>query len=75
MKQSVVSAVAVLFCAVIIAIVGLFGYSRYKASQRANEAFQAELLHPQDKSQGGLNAQMPAQLPARAGSAAGGATP
>jgi hypothetical protein len=43
MKPKFVSFVAVLFCSAVFLIVAIFGYSRYKASQLANAAFQQQL--------------------------------
>jgi len=39
MKPTLVSAVAVLICCAILAVVGAFGYSRYLAAEAANQAF------------------------------------
>ena len=64
MKPQFVSAVATLFCCAILAIVGLFGYSRYKAAQTENAAFRAQLLNPGDSSVP-LGAHMPGQLQSR----------
>jgi type II secretory pathway pseudopilin PulG len=76
MKNSpLVSAAAVLFCCAIIAIVGIFGYSRYMAAQAANAAFRAQLQSAGQDQQTALGAHMPAQLPPRATSAAGNASP
>ena len=74
MKPRFVSTVAVLFCCAIIAIVGLFGYSRYKAAQVENAAFGAQLQNPAQDQQATLGTRMPEQLPPRAGSAAAEAT-
>jgi type II secretory pathway pseudopilin PulG len=68
MKPRFVSAVAVLICCAILAVVVAFGYSRYKASQAKNVEFQAQLQSGADGPQGALPTQMPAQLPPRAGS-------
>jgi hypothetical protein len=51
-----------LFCCAILAIVAAFGYSRYKASQEAGQAFSARLQSPN----GGE-----VQLPSQAGSVFG----
>ena len=67
MKPRIVSAVAVLICCAILAVVVAFGYSRYKASQAKNAEFQAQLQSGADTTQAGLPTQMPAQLPPRAG--------
>ena len=75
MNRSVVSAVAVLFCCAIIAIVGLFGWSRYKAAQAADAQYSEQLRNPSDTVPSALNARMPAQLPARSTSAAAPAAP
>jgi len=63
MKQPFVSAVAVLFCCLVVAIVVAFGYSRYKAGEAENAAFQAQLQSGADNSQAALTMHMPAQLP------------
>jgi predicted negative regulator of RcsB-dependent stress response len=65
MKPRFVSAVALLFCCVILAVVAAFGYSRYKASQARNAEFQAQLQSAGDNQQGTVPTQMPAQLPPR----------
>jgi hypothetical protein len=69
MTQRFVSAVAVGFCGLVLAIVCLFGYSRYKAAQVANDAFRAQLVN--GPRQGALGTQAPAQLPPRATSVGG----
>jgi type II secretory pathway component PulJ len=74
MKPTFVSALAMLFCCAIFAIVALFGYSRYKAAQSANEAFRAQLQSAQDQ-QAALATHMPGRLPARGNPAGGGASP
>jgi len=74
MKPRFVSAVAVLFCVAILAIVGLFGYSRYKAAEAQNAAFSQQLQHPVQDNQAPIGAHMPEQLPARATTAAGNAS-
>jgi predicted negative regulator of RcsB-dependent stress response len=68
MKPRLVSAVALLFCCAILAIVVAFGYSRYKASQVKNAEFQAQLQSGEDSTQATLPTHMPAQLPPRGGS-------
>ncbi|HEX4084376.1 MAG TPA: hypothetical protein VHY22_05675 [Chthoniobacteraceae bacterium] len=68
MKTGFVSAVAVLFCCAVVAVVGVFGYSRYKAAQASNAAFGQQLQKPGQPMQ--LGAHMPDQLPAH--SAPGG---
>jgi len=45
MKTRFVSAVALLFCCAIFAIVGIFGYSRYMAAKAEDAAFRAKLLN------------------------------
>jgi len=62
---------AVLFCCVIFLFVCLFGYSRYKAAQMANEAFRAQLERSAQDQQGALAAHMPEEIPPRASSADG----
>jgi len=73
MKPRFVSAVAVLFCCAVFAIVGVFGYSRYKAAQVKDAEFRAQLLNPPADQQAPLPTHMPEQLPARSNSAGGGA--
>ena len=63
MKQSFVSAIAVLFCCAVLAIVVAFGYSRYKAAEVDNAAFGAQLQTGTNDQQ--LAAHMPAQLSSR----------
>jgi predicted negative regulator of RcsB-dependent stress response len=75
MKKRFVSAIAVLICCVIIAIVGIFGYSRYKAQQVENAAFRAQLQQGAQDQQSLLSTHMPEQLPPRANSADGAASP
>jgi hypothetical protein len=74
MKARFVSAVAVLFCCAIFAMVALFGYTRYEAAQSANAAFRAQLQNPQDQ-QPALGTHMPGQLPARGSTAGGSPSP
>ena len=71
MKRPIVSALAVLFCCLVLVIVAGFGYSRYKAAQAANAEFSAELQSSGTNSQSGLGAHMPPQLPPRATTAGG----
>jgi hypothetical protein len=71
MKPRFVSAMAVLFCCAILLFVCLFGYSRYKAAQTANEAFRAQLVRNAQDQQGGIAAHMPEEIPPRANSADG----
>ena len=66
MKPGFVSAVAVLFCCAVLAVVGLFGYSRYKAAQASNAAFRSQLQSSPGQASG-LGTQMPAELPAHGG--------
>jgi hypothetical protein len=73
MKQRLVSAVAMLFCAAILMIVAVFGYSRYKESQVQNAEFREQLQEGAQNPQGSLGAHMPAQLPTQIGE--GEATP
>ncbi len=65
---------AMLFCCAIFAIVGLFGYSQYKAAQSKNAGFRAQLQSAQEE-QAALATHMPGQLPARGNPAGGGASP
>ncbi len=65
MKPRYVSAVAVLFCCAILAIVAAFGYSRYKASQEVGQEFSERLQLPAQDNGGQV------QLPAQAGSVFG----
>ena len=74
MQQRFVSAVAVLFCCAVVAIVAIFGYTRYLAAEAANAAFRAELKNAGPNTQASLDIRMPAQLPAGASSAGGSAT-
>jgi type II secretory pathway component PulJ len=74
MKPGFVSAVAMLFCCAIFAIVALFGYSRYEAAQSENAAFRVQLQTSADQ-QAALAAHMPGQLPPRASTAGGGESP
>jgi predicted negative regulator of RcsB-dependent stress response len=67
MKPRFVSAVAVLFCCAILAMVFVFGYSRYKAAQVKNAEFQAQLQSGAESPQAALPTQMPAQLPPHIG--------
>jgi len=71
MKPHLVSAVAVLICCAIFVIVGLFGYTRYKAAQVKDAEFRAQLLNPASGQQQPLPTRMPEELPARATTAAG----
>jgi hypothetical protein len=74
MKQSLVSVAAILLCVAIVAIVAIFSYSRYKASQIDDARFQQQLQSGAANPQGALGARMPEQLPARStGVDAGGA--
>jgi hypothetical protein len=75
MKPRFVSALAVLFCCAVLAVVGLFGYSRYRAAQVNDEAFRQQLQSGGTGSQAPIGAVMPAQLPPRASSAAAAASP
>jgi hypothetical protein len=75
MKPRLVSAVAVLFCCAVLAVVGLFGYSRYEAAQAANAAFRQQLLNPPSDNGTVLGTHMPAELPPRSTSAAPPASP
>jgi hypothetical protein len=43
MKSPLVSAAAVLICCGILAVAGIFGYSRYKAAQAQDSAFRLQL--------------------------------
>lgn len=52
-----------LFCAAVIALVGIFGYSRYKASQAEYAAFRAQLQGQGVQSPGPLAVHMPPALP------------
>ena len=70
MKPRFVSAVAVLFCCAIIAIVALFGYSKYQAAQAENAAFRAQVQNGAQDQQPLLGTRMPAQLPPRGSSVA-----
>jgi hypothetical protein len=63
-----------LFCCAIIAIVGLFGYSRYEAAQSENAAFRAKLQSSQDQ-QAVIGTRMPGELPGREGPAEGSPSP
>jgi hypothetical protein len=65
MKPQFVSAAAMLFCCAIVMVVGLFGYSRYKAAQSANAAFGAQLQSAGQDQQAVLGTHMPEQLPPR----------
>ena len=65
MKPRFVTAVAILFCLGIFAIVAIFGYSRYKASQIDDARFQQQLQTGAANPQAGLAARMPQQLPPR----------
>jgi len=69
MKPRLVSAVALLFCCAILAMVIAFGYSRYKASQVKNAEFQSQLQSGVTDPQAAVPTHMPDQLPPRAGSA------
>ena len=76
MKPGIVSAVAVLFCCAVVAIVGAFGYSRYKAAQAENAQFEQQQLQKEAQGQKQLfDAHMPDQLPPRASSAGAVASP
>jgi predicted negative regulator of RcsB-dependent stress response len=66
MKARFVSAVAMLICCAICAIVIVFGYSRYKASQAQDAAFSAQLRSQKDQP-AALATHMPEQLPRNAG--------
>jgi hypothetical protein len=70
MKPRFVSAVAMLFCCAILAMVGLFAYSKYKAAQAANAAFRAQLQVVAQGQSGVLGTRMPDQLPSRGSSVA-----
>jgi len=74
MKQPFVSAVAVLFCCLVVAIVVAFGYSRYKAGQAENAAFQAQL---QSSGAGDSQSAQAPHMPPQSGvpDAPGSATP
>jgi hypothetical protein len=61
MKSRFVSAVAVLFCCAVLAIVGLFGYSRYVAAKAGDAAFREQLQSGATDSQA-----LPGASPARA---------
>jgi predicted negative regulator of RcsB-dependent stress response len=62
MKSGLVSAAAVFIMLVIIAVVGLFGYTRYKAAQAKGQEFQAQLEQVAVQSTP-LAAHMPEELP------------
>jgi len=64
--------IAVLFCGGVFLVVGIFGYSRYKAAQTANAAFREQLQS--GAQQGALGAHMPEELPAHVGSETGDGT-
>jgi len=73
MKQTFVSAVALLFCGAVIGFVGLFGFTRYRAAQARNAEFQVQLRNAAaPEVPGALGAHMPAQLPSKARSASVG---
>jgi hypothetical protein len=74
MKPQLVSAVAVLICCAIFAVVGVFGYSRYKAAQIKDAEFRAQLLNPGPGQPASLPTRMPEQLPPRSTTAAGNPT-
>jgi hypothetical protein len=61
MKPKFVSLIAVLFCGAVFLVVGLFGYSKYKAAQTANAVFRQQLQS--GSQQGVLGAHMPEELP------------
>ena len=63
-----------MFCCLVLVLVGLFGYSRYEAAQSANAAFRAQLQTNQDQ-QATLGTRMPGQLPARGNPEGDGASP
>jgi len=74
MKPRLVSAIAVLICIAIISLVGAFGYSRYKAAQMKDDAFQASLVQKGPNQPGVLGTHMPAEL-GQEGAEAPSATP
>jgi len=77
MKPRFVSAVAVLICGTICAIVAFFAYSRYTAAQAENAAFRDQLRTSTTNQDVTLGTHMPPQLPPRATSSedAGGPSP
>ena len=66
MKAPFVSAMAVLFCCAVFAIVGVFAYSRYREAQVENAAFRAQLQNP---GQPAIAARMPPSLSSRSSAA------
>jgi type II secretory pathway pseudopilin PulG len=75
MKPNFAAAAAVLICCAILAIVALFGYSRYKAAQSENAAFRAQLQVGAQNQQNLLGTHMPAQLSAAENAPPPDATP
>jgi predicted negative regulator of RcsB-dependent stress response len=75
MKQRLVSAVAVIFCGAVLAMVALFGYSRYKAAQSVDAAYQAQLQNGAQQASDVGAAHMPAQLPSSPSAPDASATP
>jgi hypothetical protein len=63
MKPKFVSLIAVLFCTAVFLIVGIFGYSRYKARQTADAQYRLQLQS--GSQQAVLGTHMPEELPAR----------
>jgi hypothetical protein len=61
MKPKFVSLIAVLFCAAIFLVVGMFGYWRYKVAQSANAAYQQQLQS--GAQQGALGVHLPGEPP------------
>jgi hypothetical protein len=66
MKPRFVSAVAVLICAAILGMVGLFAYSRYRKAQEENAAFRQQLQTTGESQQTapGVAPLLPAATPA-----------
>jgi len=72
MKPRIVSALAVLFCFAIFAIVGEFGYNRYKAAQVKDAEFSEQLMTSGKDKAAALSTHMPPELSGRSGSAPAG---
>jgi type II secretory pathway pseudopilin PulG len=62
MKPRIVSAVAVILCFAILAVAGLFGYSRYKAAQAKDAEFRAQLQNGPQAGAAAVPTHMPEQL-------------
>jgi len=75
MKKRFVSAVAVLICCAIFAIVAVIAYSLHRKNQAEEAAFRAQLGNAAENRQAVLAAHMPEQLSARMSAAAPSATP